>query len=157
MHSRIRQLAILNPMRLIRVNSQPRFSVGFIRRVISFEPATLLSPSNARMCVAMRSRNQRSWLMIDGAAGEVFQGLFQRADRVHIQIVGRLVEQQHIGALLEHAGQVDAIAFAAGEGADFVCWSVPEKPKRVTKPRQFTETVPSLRISWPSEIACQTD
>ena len=54
----------------------------------------------------------------DGAAGEVFQRLFQRADDVHIQIVRRLVEQDDVRAALEHAGQVDAIALAAGEDAD---------------------------------------
>ena len=34
----------------------------------------------------------------DGAAGEIDERLFQRAQRVDVEIVGRLVEQQHIGA-----------------------------------------------------------
>ena len=56
----------------------------------------------------------------DGAAGEVFQRFFQRADRVDVQIVGRLVEQEDVRAALEHAGEVDAVALAAGEDADFL-------------------------------------
>ena len=36
----------------------------------------------------------------DGAAGEILQRLFQRAQRVDVEIVGRLVEQQDVGCLL---------------------------------------------------------
>ncbi len=48
-----------------------------------------------------------------GAAGEVFQRLFQRAQRFDVEIVGRFVEQHDIAALLEHFGQMNAVAFAA--------------------------------------------
>src|SRR4029453_13131123 len=40
--------------------------------------------------------------------------------RVDIEVVGRLVEQQHVGAALQHLGEVDAVALAARELADLL-------------------------------------
>ena len=72
------------------------------------------------MWVAMRSRNQRSWLMTTAAAGELQQRVLERAQRVHVEVVGRLVEQQHVAAALEHLGQVQPVALAARELADLL-------------------------------------
>jgi hypothetical protein len=47
------------------------------------------------------------------AAGERLQAGLQRAQRVHVEVVGRLVEQQHVAARLEQLGQVDAVALPA--------------------------------------------
>ena len=79
---------------------------------------TCESPSKARMCVATRSRNQRSWRDHDGAAGEVEQRLLERAQRVDVEVVRRLVEQQHVAAAPQQLREVDAVALAAGELAD---------------------------------------
>ena len=49
----------------------------------------------------------------DGAAREILQRLFQRAQRIDVEVVGRFVEQQHVGAGLEHLGQMHAVALAA--------------------------------------------
>ena len=54
----------------------------------------------------------------DGAAGERQQRFFQRPQGFHVQIVGGLIEQQHVGALLEQLGQVQAVALAPGQVAD---------------------------------------
>jgi hypothetical protein len=83
------------------------------------------------MWVAIRSRNQRSWLMDpvqepavvaddQRAAGEAQERFLQRPERVHVQIVGRLVEQQHVGAGLQHLGQMHPVALAAGQLADLL-------------------------------------
>ena len=56
----------------------------------------------------------------DRAAGEVEQRLLEGAQGVDVEIVGRLVEQEHIGALLQHLGEMDAVALAAGELADLL-------------------------------------
>jgi hypothetical protein len=32
----------------------------------------------------------------DRAAGEALEGLLERADGVHVEVVGRLVEQEHV-------------------------------------------------------------
>ena len=52
------------------------------------------------------------------AAGKIEQGFFQRAQGFHVQVVGRLVEQQHVAAAAQQLGQVHAVAFAAGQVAD---------------------------------------
>ena len=72
------------------------------------------------MWVAIRSRNQRSWLITTAQPAKVQQRLFQRPQGVDVQIVGRLVEQQHVGAALQHLRQVHAVALAAGERPDLL-------------------------------------
>src|SRR5256885_1453586 len=48
------------------------------------------------------------------------QRIFQRAQGFHVQVVGRLVQQQHVAALDQRLGQVQAAALAAGEVADLL-------------------------------------
>ena len=91
------------------------------------------------------------------AAGEVFQRLLQGPDRVHVQVVGRLVEQEHVRAALEHPGEVHAVALAAGEDADrFLLVRAGESESRDVRPAVHFDAVPSLNFSSPSAIACQT-
>ena len=54
----------------------------------------------------------------DGAAGEVEQRLFERAQRVDVEVVGRLVEQQQVAPSLQQLRQVHAVALAARQRAD---------------------------------------
>ena len=54
----------------------------------------------------------------DGAAGEVEQRLLERAQRVDVEVVRRLVEQQHVAAAAEQLREVDAVPLAAGELPD---------------------------------------
>ena len=54
------------------------------------------------------------------AAGEVEQRLFERAQRVDVEVVGRLVEQQQVAAGAQQLGQVHAVALAAREHADLL-------------------------------------
>ena len=56
----------------------------------------------------------------DHAAGEVEDRFFQGPQRVDVQVVRRFVEQQHVAAAAQQLGQVDAVAFAAGEVADLL-------------------------------------
>ena len=65
----------------------------------------------------MRSRNQRSWLMTTAQPAKFSKRLFQRPHGVDVEIVGRLVEEDDVAALLQHPRQVHAVAFAAGEHA----------------------------------------
>src|SRR5699024_2719959 len=50
-------------------------------------------------------------------AREVFQPLFQRTQRIHVDVVGGLVEQQYVAALLQRKGEVEPVALSAGEYA----------------------------------------
>ena len=54
----------------------------------------------------------------DRAAGKILQRFFERAQRVHVEVVGRLVQQQHVVRALQHLRQVHAVALAAREHAD---------------------------------------
>ncbi|KAF1049442.1 MAG: hypothetical protein GAK34_02062 [Delftia tsuruhatensis] len=48
------------------------------------------------------------------------QRIFQRAQRFHVQVVRGFVQQQHVAALDQRLGQVQAAALAAGEVADLL-------------------------------------
>ncbi len=48
-----------------------------------------------------------------GAAGEIEQRVLERAQRVDVQVVGRLVEQQQVAARAQQFGEMQAVAFAA--------------------------------------------
>ena len=56
----------------------------------------------------------------DGDACEFFEGFFQGAQGVDIQIVGGFIEQQNVGAFGQGLGEMDAVAFTAREHADFL-------------------------------------
>ena len=56
----------------------------------------------------------------DGAAGERQQRLLERAQRVDVEVVGRLVEQQQVAAGAQQLGEVEAVALAARELADLL-------------------------------------
>ncbi len=48
-----------------------------------------------------------------GAAGKFFQRDFKRGQGFAVQIIGRLIEQQQVGRLGQHFGQMDAITLPA--------------------------------------------
>src|SRR5690606_16944744 len=50
-----------------------------------------------------------------GAAGELQQRVLQARERLDVEVVGGLVEQEHVAALLEGERQVEPVALAAGE------------------------------------------
>ena len=52
------------------------------------------------------------------AAGEVLEALLQGTHGVDVDVVGGLVEEQHVGLTLERQGQVQAVALAAAEDTD---------------------------------------
>jgi hypothetical protein len=56
----------------------------------------------------------------DGAAGVILDRLFERAQRVHVEVVGRFVKQEHVAALLHGHREMEAVALAAGEDAHFL-------------------------------------
>ncbi len=52
------------------------------------------------------------------AAREVEQRFFERAQRFDVEVVGGLVEQQHVAAALQHLREVHAVALATRQLAD---------------------------------------
>src|SRR3546814_6178788 len=51
-------------------------------------------------------------------ARELEQRVFQRAQGLDVEVVGRFVEQQHVAALQQGLGQVQAAALTARQRAD---------------------------------------
>src|SRR5450631_1655300 len=54
----------------------------------------------------------------DRAAREPLEAVLERAQRVDVEVVRRLVEQEEIAGALDHLREVDAVALTAGEDAD---------------------------------------
>ena len=63
---------------------------------------------------------QESAVMRNGhdAALEIDQQVFQPFDRVEVQVVGGLVQQQHVGTAYQRLGQRDPLFGPAGQGGD---------------------------------------
>src|SRR4029079_10803861 len=56
-------------------------------------------------------------------AGEVEERFLERAQRVDVEVVGRLVEEQQVAALLQQLREMDAVPFAARQRADLALLS----------------------------------
>ena len=106
-------------MGLIRGNSQPGFPVCLVIRVIPFKPDDF--------AVSFKSQNvggdaiQKPAVMADhhNATGKIFKGLLEGSQRIDIQVIGGFIQQQDIGCLLQHQGQMYPVALAAGQQAHF--------------------------------------
>ena len=91
------------PMRLIGRGAQAPLPVGLVVLVVALEPdhlAVALEREHVR-----RDAVEEPAIVADDdrAAGEVEQRLFERAQRVDVEVVGRLVEQQQVAAPLAAA------------------------------------------------------
>ena len=63
----------------------------------------------------MRSRNHRSWVITTAHPGNSSSAFSREPQRLDVQVVRRLVEQQQVAALLEREREVEAVALTAGE------------------------------------------
>ena len=94
--------------------AEPAFPVGFVIPVVTLEPHDL--------AVALEGEDMRGDAVEEPAivrddryAAREFQDSFlERAQRVDVEIVGGLVEQDYVGAGFQHFREMDAIALAAG-------------------------------------------
>src|SRR5690349_22028139 len=112
------QRLVFNAVRLVGFGAEATAAVGFVIGVIALEPfdaAVALEGEDVR-----RDTVEKPAVVADddGAARIVEQCLLERAQRVDVEIVGRLVEQQEVGALLQHFGQMHAVALAARDLPD---------------------------------------
>ena len=53
----------------------------------------------------------------NSTAGKALKTLLQSTQRVDIDVVGRLVEQQHVALLLQSKSQLQAVTFTTRQGA----------------------------------------
>src|SRR5438105_14535464 len=113
-----RQLLVTDAMRLVGFLAETLLALRFIGLVIPFTPD--------RFAVAFKGENMRDDAVEEpavvaddhGAAAEAQKRLFQGPQRIHVQVVGRLVEQQQVAAAAEQLGEMHAVALAAGKLTD---------------------------------------
>ena len=98
--------------------AQPCAPVGFVRGIVALEPD--------RAAIAFEREHvgrdpiQKPAIVTDddNAAGEGQHGFFQGPERIDVQIVGRLVEEQHVAARPQQLRQMHPVPLAPGQFAD---------------------------------------
>ena len=110
---------VLDAVRLGGVGAR-RFFVLLVLVVVALEPHTCESPSNARMCVAMRSRNQRSWLITTAQPAKSRSASSSaRSVSTSRSFVGSS-SSSRLPPDAQQLREVHAVALAAGEVADLL-------------------------------------
>ena len=56
----------------------------------------------------------------NGTSCKVLETLFESAESVHVDIVGRFVEEEHVAFFFQCHGEVEAVALTTREHADFL-------------------------------------
>src|SRR6266403_1821977 len=123
-----REFLVLHPVRDDGILPQPAHLVFFIILEITFEPFD--------MAVAFECQDvggdavEEPAVVADShdATGEILQRLFESAQCIDVEIVGRLVEQQHVGAGFQHLPEVHAVADR--DGAVVRCLLLGDHPEQ---------------------------
>src|SRR5258705_13992847 len=112
------QLPVFDAVWRVGLRAETPLPIRFVVLVIAFEPddpAVALEGEH----VGGDTVEEPAVVADDhGAARVIEQGLLERAERVDVEVVGWLVEQQQVRAALQQLGEVHAIALAARQGAD---------------------------------------
>src|SRR5579859_2171823 len=114
-----RQLAVGHRVRPGRLRAEPVDLVLLVRLEVALEP----EPFRRVLVVALPGEDVRGDPVEEhpvvrdhhGAAGEVEQRVLQGAERLDVEVVGRLVEQDHVAADLQRQRQVEPVALATGQ------------------------------------------
>src|SRR4051794_29096582 len=115
------ELAVRGTVRTRRLRTQPLDLVLLVRLEVALEPV----PVGRVLVGALVGEDVRRDAVEEPpvvgddhrAAGELEQRVLEAAERLDVEVVGRLVEQQQVAALLEGERQVEAVALATGEDA----------------------------------------
>src|SRR6185437_3738006 len=92
-----RQLLVLDPVRNDGVLAEPAHLVPFIVLEIALEPFDMAVAFEGQDVGGDAVEEPAVMADDDSAAGKILQRLFQRAQRIDVEVVGRFVEQQHVG------------------------------------------------------------
>ena len=136
---------------------KPFSTLLFIGLVIAFAPVNVtvtLKRQNVR-----RDAVQEPAIVAgdDHAADVIHDGFFQRSQCIDIQVIGRFVEQQHIGTALQQLRKVDAVSFTTGQIADFfLLVRTAEIETGNVGPRVRLCACPIPVVSCPPEISSNT-
>src|SRR5690606_6476298 len=114
------ELPVGDPVGLRRLGTETLDLVLLVRLEVALEP----EPLRLAVLVEALPREDVGGDVVEegavvrddhGAAGELQQRVLQARERLDVEVVGGLVEQEHIAALLEGERQVEPVALAAGE------------------------------------------
>src|SRR6266446_5680217 len=102
------------------VGSEPAHLVLLVVLEVALEPLDV--------AVALERQNMRGDAVEepaivaddDRAAGEILERLLERAQRIDVEVVRWLVKQEHVGARLEHLGEMHPVPLAARQGANLL-------------------------------------
>src|SRR5882757_1489570 len=115
-----RQFAVADAMRLIGCGAEALLPVGLVVLVVALEPD---DAAVALECEHVRRDAIEEPAVVadhDRAAGELQQRDFERAERVDVEVVRRLVEQEHVAATPKELREMQAVPLASREIADFL-------------------------------------
>src|SRR3954462_928140 len=116
-----REAAVGHPVRTGRIDTESLDFVFLVAAEVALEP----EPLGFVVVVAFPRQDVRARAVEEppvvrdhhGATREVLKRVLQRGQRFHVEVVGRLVEQDQVAALLEGERQIEPVAFAAGQHA----------------------------------------
>ena len=102
-----------------RIAQQP-FPLLMISLIIAFKPSDFAIPFKSQDMGGYAVEEPAIMADDHGAPAKIHQSLFQRAQSGHVQIIRRLVQQKKISAAAQEFGQMNPVAFPAGELSDFL-------------------------------------
>ncbi len=114
------QLLVPEAVRLVGVDAEAFAALLFVGLEVAFAPVDVAVAFEGEDVRGDAVQKPAVVADHDHAAGVVEDRLFERPQRIDVEVVGRLVEQEQVGAAAQQLGQVDAVALAAGEHADFL-------------------------------------
>ena len=92
-----------------------------------------------------------------GAPGKAEQRVLEGTQRVDVEVVRRLVEQEHVPAALQHLGQLHPVALAAGELTDLLLLvAALEAEARRRRRGAWSSRLPTTIRSCPPVISSKT-
>src|SRR4051812_46139065 len=102
-------------MRLVRVGAETLLALRLVGLIVALAPD--------RLAVALERQDMRRDAVEEPAvvaddhraAAEVEQRVFEGAERLDVEVVRRLVEQEQVAAALQQLGKVNAVTLAAGQ------------------------------------------
>ncbi len=121
---------------------------SYASKVLQFSDyrAPLQCHSHAKMWVATRSRNRRSWVTTTAQPRNV--GAFSSRERLDVEVVGRLIQQEEVATLLEVRPGSDGCAHPLdGHPAGFKLR--PMKPRRNVGARRHFAWMKSRPVEQP--------
>src|SRR5436190_332296 len=113
-----REALVADPVWLVGRGAELAVPILLVLGEVPLEPADLAVPLEGEYVGGDPVEEPAIVADDDGAAGERFEARLERPERVHVEVVRRLVEKQHVAARLQQLREVDPVPLAARQLAD---------------------------------------